>query len=215
MAFINNRLKIRTLTGPEARSQFDQIAEMRLRNFKEFPYLYKGNKEYEWEYLNNSYFCSPSAQILLVEDDQKIVGFSNTICLTEEIDHFKKPFIEQHLNTDDYFYIGEVILDPLYRGKSLFYNISRWIAERAVQGNYKYMLCYSVMRDDLDPRRPYAFQPVEKIWQKLGFVKDSRLTVSCTWPQIDTNKEEENKLAAWVRKIQPGENFNTYFKRAG
>jgi hypothetical protein len=210
----NQKLKIKVLTGPEARCHFEQITEMRLRNFKEYPYLYKGNKEYEWEYLNNSYFSSPSAQILLVLEEDKIVGFANTITLTEEVEHFKKPFIENCLNTDDYLYIGEVFLDPEYRCRSLFYNIARWIAQRAVDGKYKNMLCYSVLREDTDPRRPGVFRPVEDLWKKLGFSLEPALTVKYSWPQVDTDQEEENTLAAWVRKIQPGEDFNTHFKRA-
>ena len=40
---------IKALTGIEAREYFNEIANLRINIFCEFPYLYKGTLEYEQE----------------------------------------------------------------------------------------------------------------------------------------------------------------------
>lgn len=120
-AFIDKNqptLEIRVFSGLEAQQYFDDIANMRITLFKEFPYLYQGSIAYEEEYLE-TYFKSPNATILLVFDNNKVVGFSNSIPLAEESDAMKAPFIAKGLDLNNYLYIGEVMLYSEYRGQGI------------------------------------------------------------------------------------------------
>lgn len=100
-------LTIRVLSGSQAKQYCKDMTQIRLLVYKEFPYLYQGTFECEAEYLE-TYFKSPNATVLLVFDHDKVVGFSSSIPLAEEVDDLKEPFIKKGLDLKNYLYINEV-----------------------------------------------------------------------------------------------------------
>ena len=53
-------VEVETLAGPEAAAWVDELAALRIRIFRDFPYLYDGTVAYERRYLE-SYFQAPRA----------------------------------------------------------------------------------------------------------------------------------------------------------
>ena len=45
-------MDFRVYKGKEISALVEDLAELRIHIFKEFPYLYEGNKAFEYEYLN-------------------------------------------------------------------------------------------------------------------------------------------------------------------
>lgn len=116
---LSQDLSLEVFKGPKAKFYWKNIAALRIEAFKDFPYLYEGSLAYEKEYLD-IYFNSNRSSILLLFDKDEIVGFSSSIPLEEEMEDIKHPFLEKGIDLQKYFYIGEVIITPSYRGKHLW-----------------------------------------------------------------------------------------------
>jgi hypothetical protein len=76
----------------EIPSYIDEIAQLRIEIFRDFPYLYEGDKEYEKEYLT-PYVNSNRSACILVFQGKQVIGASTCIPLADESDVFKKPFL--------------------------------------------------------------------------------------------------------------------------
>ncbi|QQR48636.1 GNAT family N-acetyltransferase [bacterium] len=195
-------LEIRTFSGPEARQYSSDIINIRFL-FKEFPYLYQGTVEYEVEYLE-TYFKSPNAIILLVFDNDKVVGFANAIPLVEELEEIKAPFIKKGLNLDDYLYIGEVMLYPEYRKKGIvkrFYESLKIVEDDARAKGFRSTIFMMVDRPEDHPLRPEGYQPLDAMCRYFGYGLAPDMKIALAWTQVDTGMETDNTLSIWEKKI--------------
>jgi GNAT superfamily N-acetyltransferase len=191
---------IKVFKGAEAKKYIDDIADMRITMFKEYPYLYDGSIEYEREYLE-TYFKSENALVLLVFNKDKVVGFSNIIPLSEEMAELKKPFENNNLDVKDYLYIGEVMLKKPYRGKGLLRNFFEHHENYAKEKGYSNLTFITSKRPENHPMKPKDYRDLGPIWQHFGYNLDERLIAKMSWKQVDTGKEEENNLSFWVKKV--------------
>lgn len=198
---IMDNVEIKALKGAEARKYVDDIADMRISMFKEYPYLYDGSIEYEREYLE-TYFKSENSIILLVFDKDKVVGFSNVIPFVEETAELKKPFEGNKLDVKDYLYIGEVMLKDRYRGKGLLRKFFEHHENYAKEHGYPYLTFITSKRPDNHPMKPSDYRELGPIWEHFGYSLDDRLVAEFKWKQIDTGKEEENSLSFWVKEVR-------------
>lgn len=109
-------LELKRLSG-EALNQFiPELARLRIEVFRDFPYLYDGDPDYEARYLQ-TYIEAPDSVIVLAFDGDKVVGASTGIPLRYETDEVKAPFIKAGIDVDSVFYCGESVLLSQYRGK--------------------------------------------------------------------------------------------------
>ncbi|MDR3647154.1 MAG: GNAT family N-acetyltransferase [Candidatus Babeliales bacterium] len=193
-------LTLLKLKGPQAKKYVTDIADMRITLFKEFPYLYEGAYSYEEEYLQ-TYFNSDEANILLVLDKDKVVGFSSSIPLAEESQDLKAPFNEKELYIKDYFYIGEVMLQPAYRGRGILRKFLEFHENQALKNGYKYTVFMTVDRENNHPSKPKDYKSLDNIWKHFGYVILPELKISLDWPQVGTNIYTNNKLSIWLKDI--------------
>jgi hypothetical protein len=73
-------MDIRLLRGAEIEPHIDDLARLRIQVFREFPYLYDGNLDYEAEYLA-TYVRSADSLCVLVRDEGRVVGASTSLPL--------------------------------------------------------------------------------------------------------------------------------------
>lgn len=114
-----SELSLQTLSGAAIRPYLPEVARLRIAVFREWPYLYDGDLDYEARYLE-VYARSGSAVLVLVRDGERVVGASTGIPLAEESEPFRKPFIKAGIPPETVFYCGESVLDPAYRGRGLY-----------------------------------------------------------------------------------------------
>lgn len=67
---------ITEVRGGEAERFVDGLASLRIRVFRDFPYLYEGDRQYERRYLR-TYFASPRAPGLTTEYSWREAGESS------------------------------------------------------------------------------------------------------------------------------------------
>ncbi len=193
-------IHIKALTGSQAREYLDDIIRIRFTLFKEYPYLYEGTLAYERDYLE-TYLCSDNAAILLAFADNKLVGFSNSLPLSQEVVDIKAPFINRGLNINNYLYIGEVMIYTEYRGKGLARKFLEFHESKARKEGYSHTVFMTVERPDDHPSKPHTYQSLDSMWQHFGYVRISDLLIHFVWKQIDTSTDVDNVLAIWQKNI--------------
>ena len=109
-------LELKRLSGDALKQYIPELASLRIEVFRDFPYLYDGDTEYEARYLQ-TYIQCPESVVVLAFDGDKVVGASTGIPLKFETDEVKAPFIKAGLNIDEIFYCGESVLISKYRGQ--------------------------------------------------------------------------------------------------
>ena len=183
------------LKGVEARAYVEDIGKLRIAVFREFPYLYDGDLEYEKKYLE-IYFRSPSALIALIEDQGRIVGMTSAIALSDESPSFKAPFVASGQDIETIMYFGEsILLSPLRsQGYGKWFMQVRLAHARAA--GFKSVVFCRVVRDRDDPRRPLDYRPLDSFWLGLGF-KPLELTTEYHWREIGEEEESAKTMQFW------------------
>ena len=77
------KIVVRSHTGSDLARYIPELAQLRIRVFRDFPYLYEGDLDYERRYLE-TYTRSPGSVIVLVFDGNDIVGASTGLPLSDE-----------------------------------------------------------------------------------------------------------------------------------
>ena len=67
------RLTFQRLSGAALHRYIPELAQLRMRVFRDFPYLYDGDPEYEARYLQ-TYVEAPHSVIVLAFDGDRVVG---------------------------------------------------------------------------------------------------------------------------------------------
>ena len=111
-------IRIERYSGAALQRYISELARLRIEVFRDFPYLYDGDYDYEKKYLQ-LYIDTPESVVVLAFDGDKVVGASTAIPMKYETDQLKKPFLEHGYNLDDVFYYSESVLNKDYRGLGL------------------------------------------------------------------------------------------------
>jgi GNAT superfamily N-acetyltransferase len=194
-------LKFHRLQGQEGREYLLPLAELRLKVFSEFPYLYEGSLEYEKNYLE-TYFKAQHSFIFLIEENKKIIGATTGILADEEEESFKKPFVDYGLDPEKVFYFGESILMPEFRGKGLgkvFFEEREKFA-RTLPLVEVISFC-AVERSSNHPLRPISYRPLDDFWAMMGFKKESGLITEYDWKDIDQVKSSKKRMQYWIKRL--------------
>ncbi|MEO0543809.1 MAG: GNAT family N-acetyltransferase [Pseudomonadota bacterium] len=192
---------VRKLNRDEAVACFDQLADLRITVFREWPYLYDGDLAYERDYLA-TYFESPNAFIAGVFDGDQLVGASTASPLEDHAGEFAAPFKERGLDVKDYFYFGESVLLPAYRGQGLgvaFFGLRE--AEARRQG-FQYCTFCAVERPDEHPGRPANYKKLDSFWRTRGYQKIDQLQTYFAWKDVGVDQETEKPMVFWAKLLK-------------
>lgn len=192
-------LDIRRFSGLQLGGYLDEVANLRMEVFHDFPYLYDGTIDYERNYLQ-TYLRCPQAVVVLAFADDRIVGASTGIPLAFEEANFRQPFIALGYDPARIFYCAESVLRREYRGQGIGV---RFFEEREAHarslGKFAHYCFCSVVRPADHPLRPPGYEPLDRFWQKRGYVKHPELRASYTWKDIDQPGETSKRLEFWLK----------------
>ena len=199
-------LEYKTFKGKEIIDYIDLVSQFRIENFKEFPYLYKGNMEYEREYLEG-FSSNLESRLILVYENKNVIGISTSLPFLSEYDILEDGpslFKSMGKNPRDFFYFGEVIISSNFREKGICKEIFRIQEKIAKQLNYKDICFLTVVRDRNDPRMPINYSNPSSIWDSLGYKPIEEKTLNFEWPTIHidgTVKNIENPMKFWLKEL--------------
>ncbi len=168
--------------------------------FRDFPYLYEGDADYEENYLS-TYLASPDSFLALVFDKEKVVGATTAIPLLQETEEFKKPFLEHGDDLSKIFYFGESLLASAYRGRGLGV---RFFEEREKQAK-KYgatLATFCAVERPIDhPLKPAGYKPLHEFWRKRGYERRAELHTKYAWKDLGETQESYKPMVFWTKQL--------------
>jgi len=96
-------IETRVLRGNYLSKALDEVAALRILVFRDWPYLYDGDKEYERRYLS-VYAENPDAILIGAFDGERLIGAATGTPLEDHADDFAAPFAETSLALEDVFF---------------------------------------------------------------------------------------------------------------
>jgi GNAT superfamily N-acetyltransferase len=193
-------LKIIRLQGKEIIPYIPNIANLRINIFKDYPYLYEGDLDYEFKYLNTYAQCAESI-VILVFDKNNVVGASTAIPLQFETHEVKEPFLQAGMNIHDIFYFGESLLLPKYRGRNIYRQFFQEREQAARSFGCKIAVFAAVEREVNDPRKPIDYIPLDEVWKHFGYTKHPKLYTYFEWREIGEKSLTPKLLVFWLKTL--------------
>ena len=194
-------LNVQRVSGNAIDPYLSALARLRIRVFREFPYLYQGNAAYEEKYLK-TYVGTPDSVLVLVRDGERVAGASSGLPLAAEPPRVIEPFLAHGHDPRRIFYYGESVLLPEYRGRGLG---KRFFEEREahVRGLGRFDLaCFCAVERPTDhPRRPAAYRPLDAFWNRQGFIKHPELQTMFSWRDLDEDAESPKPMTFWLKRL--------------
>jgi GNAT superfamily N-acetyltransferase len=192
-------IRILCLTGSSILPYIDALAELRIRVFREFPYLYDGSFAYEQKYLKR-YTSSDKTVVVLALDGDKVVGASTGMPMSDEDPMVWKPFESARLNPKNYFYFGESVLLQAYRGQGIGVRFFQEREAHALRLGYTRTTFCAVDRPVDHPRKPADYQPLHAFWKKRGYEIHPELKATFKWQDLDEDSESDKLLTFWIKE---------------
>ncbi|WP_432697836.1 GNAT family N-acetyltransferase [Marinobacterium sp. YM272] len=189
-----------TLRGAELEPWLDHVAALRIRVFRDFPYLYDGSPEYEAKYLR-TYVETDSAVCVLALDGDRVVGASTGLALSDETEEFRRPFEQAGWNIDDIFYCAESVLLPEHRGAGFYKGFFREREAQAVALGKSISVFCAVQRPDDHPLRPAGYQPLDEIWRHFGYSARAGLVTEFSWQDVDHQDETAKPMQFYLKRL--------------
>jgi GNAT superfamily N-acetyltransferase len=192
---------IEKISGPLSSEQLTALASLRIRVFKDFPYLYEGDMEYEKDYLE-TFVKAKDSLLLLVRDEEKVVGASTGLPLHQETSNIYTPWVSAGYDIDTIFYFGESVLDPSYRGRGIgvkFFEEREAFAKSL--GQFDRCAFCGVIRPERHPLKPKEYASLDAFWKKRGYRKMEDLICEITWKDIGEENESPKPLQFWSKEI--------------
>jgi len=176
------------------------VARLRIAVFRDWPYLYDGDLEYERGYLQ-SYRDSKRAVVVGAYDGDVLVGASTGAPLAEHADDFAAAFKGTGQDLTEIFYCAESVLLPAYRGQGVghrFFNLREDHARKL--GFAKSAFC-GVLRPDDHPMRPANYRPLDAFWRARGYEPLPGVVAEFSWKDIGKDQETLKPLQFWMRDL--------------
>ena len=197
-------ISIMTYHGTGITPWLDAVAHLRIEVFREFPYLYDGDLDYERRYLA-TYASSPHSLFVLALDSElpeshSVIGASTAIALTDAEPEFQAPFITRGIPLESVLYFGESVLQHRYRGQGLGH---RFFDEREAFAHKTHKTITSfcaVERPDDHPLRPTNYTTLDNFWQQRGYHKQMDMRTIYNWRDIDTQNPTDKSMVFWLRE---------------
>ena len=195
------RLTFQRLSGATLHRYIPELARLRMRVFRDFPYLYDGDPEYEARYLQ-TYVEAPHSVIVLAFDGDRVVGASSGLPLIHETEEVQKPFREADYAVETIFYCGESVLLPDYRGQGAGVAFFEHREDHAREtGGMKHSCFCAVERPVTHPARPAGYQPLDEFWQHRGYERHPELATQFSWKDLGDSHESLKPMTFWMKPL--------------
>jgi GNAT superfamily N-acetyltransferase len=189
-------LTIRTLERSEIPARLVDLARLRIAVFREWPYLYDGDAEYERRYLAD--FADAADAVLVAAcDGETIVGMATASPLAAQASAIRAPLAAHGLDLTTGFYFGESVLLPAYRGRGAGHGFFDHREAGARRAGAAWACFCAVIRPADHPLRPAAARTHSEFWTGRGYAPISGLTCTLDWRDLGEEVETPHRLQFW------------------
>ncbi len=193
-------IAIEVLAGAAVAPVVAELARLRVAVFREFPYLYDGDLDYERNYLRK-YADLEESTIVVARDGGKVIGAATALPLARSEAELQAPFRATGIPVGQVYYFGESVLEPAYRGRGLGHAFFDGREARARAQGYTLAAFCAVERPADHPRRPAGYRPLDAFWAKRRYVQRVDLRAQFTWRDLDEPQASPKPMVFWLRQL--------------
>jgi len=193
-------IEIKSFFGEEIASFIPELAKLRIEVFRDFPYLYEGDLDYEKKYLK-IYPESKRSVLVAAFYEGKIIGASTALPLIDEADYVQEPFLKNKMDLNQIYYFAESVLKKEYRGQGVGKLFFQNREKAALKFHFKKAAFCSVVRDLNHPERPKNYEPLEPFWKKQGFAKKENIISQFSWKDCGDKEETYKEMTYWMKDL--------------
>ncbi|WP_411838151.1 GNAT family N-acetyltransferase [Paracoccus sp. ME4] len=190
---------VRVLTGDALAAALPDVARLRIDVFRDWPYLYDGDADYERDYLRA--YQAPGAVVVAAMDGDRIVGAATGAPMADHAADFGAAFDGRPEALSDIFYCAESVLLPAYRGRGLGHAFFDAREDHARALGARWSAFCSVIRRPDHPMRPAEYRPLDGFWRKRGYAPLEGAVARFAWKDLGQASETDKTLQFWMRPL--------------
>ncbi len=197
--------QIKSFKGKEILPFIDELGSLRVKIFREFPYLYDGDLETERRYMSG--FANSNKSVLIaVFLQEQMVGFiigtalDSGLPITADAHDL---FSSKNLPVNNYYYIGDLVLLEEHRSFGLATKLLKLIETFAADNGYCSTCFLTVFREPDHPLKPKGYKDTARLWE-FRKTKKMNLSISYPWRTFISESESvmlQNTLDFWEKDI--------------
>jgi GNAT superfamily N-acetyltransferase len=186
--------------GAEIAAILEELGRLRIAVFREYPYLYDGDLDYEKHYLE-TYVRSARSLVVLLRSGERVVGATTCLPMADESPEFQAPLLEAGYDLEEVFYLGESIILPEFRGRGAGHEFfKRREAQARDAGPFRFTAFCSVDRPADHPSRPPGYETLDSFWTRMGYRKSPGLKCELEWKEIGEETASSKPLTFWMKE---------------
>ncbi|GIT87608.1 GNAT family N-acetyltransferase [Roseobacter sp. OBYS 0001] len=193
-------LEFRRLSGAALNDAIPAVAALRIAVFRDWPYLYEGDLEYEAEYLA-PYAQNPLTVLIGAFEGARLVGASTAMPLTAHADGFASAFVQTDIDVSKVSYCAESVLLPQFRGHGAGHAFFDLREAAARQDGFDTCVFCSVIRPADHPLRPTDYRPLDGFWRARGYRPLPGVVATFNWKDLGAADETPKQLQFWARDL--------------
>lgn len=192
-------LSYRTFVGEDIAEVVDDLARLRITVFRDWPYLYDGDPEYERGYLQS--YARGDTILAGAFDGDRMVGASTGMPLSDHADEFGEAFTGQEIDFNDAFYCAESVLLKDFRGHGVGHRFFDLREAHARGRNFTFSTFCSVVRPADHPLRPKGYRALDPFWRARGYAPLPGVLAAFSWRDIGETRDSRKPLQFWAKRL--------------
>ena len=193
-------IAVERLTGAALEAALPDVARLRIAVFRDYPYLYDGDAEYEERYLQ-VYRDSDAAILVGAYDGDTLVGAATGTPMEDHAADFGAALAECGVPLERIFYCAESVLLPAYRGRGIGHRFFDLREDHARALGRTHAAFCGVVRPEGHPARPAEYRPLDVFWRKRGYAPVEGAIAHFRWKELGDAEESDHALQFWMRTL--------------
>lgn len=185
--------------GSQIAQMIPAIAQFRIESFKEYPYLYAGTLEREYEYLELYKNNKHALAIYRIESKQEVVVIgAPLVAVFPEV----KPIFESaQLDANSFYFMEEATFT--IEDDRLLSEMVAMVETKIKKWGYENLRLLTIREEENHPLKPVNYQSIELLLEKIGFVQTT-LAIPTSYATIcddDVVEQREHEFIFWTKKV--------------
>lgn len=200
-------IRIEVYKEQETKPYLRLLSQMRLNEYKEFPYLYVGDMEED--FANTNYFTFAEGILVIAFQGEMVAGMYSGMPMRTPSSFLRDCSLRlaaQGVDISKCFYASDLIVNPPFKKQGIGVQLLKRFFQEVKEMGYNTMMGVTALRPPDHPLRPKNYFDSDLIWEKYGYQKSS-LVLSLTYPTLQADgaiRNEANELACVIANLKEG-----------